>query len=124
VFTRGSTLQVPPNLTDSTSLLASLAAGARDLGLSPVDEVNPDYPHPQPGELAAAIAPGGWQLQPRLPVYPQYDSWLPPAWARLVRRWRHRLAQPPAPLQEFANLAGLSTCSAKMLRLSPGGIGP
>lgn len=97
------TLQVPPNLTDSTSLLASLAAGARDLGgISPVDEVNPDYPHPQPGELAAAIAPGGWQLQPRLPVYPQYDGWLSPSLGRLVRHWRHRLAQPPNPLQEFA----------------------
>lgn len=119
------TLQIPPNLTDSTSLLASLAAGARDLGgISPVDEVNPDYPHPQPGELAAAIAPGGWQLQPRLPVYPQYDSWLPPSLGRLVRHWRGHLTQPTSTVTGVCDLAGLYIPSAKMLRLSPGGIGP
>jgi FO synthase subunit 1 len=118
------TLQIPPNLTDSTSLLASLAAGARDLGgISPVDEVNPDYPHPQPGELAAAIAPGGWQLQPRLPVYPQYDSWLPPSLGRLVRHWRGHLTQPTSTVTGVCDPVGLPGSSAKMLRLSPGEIG-
>ncbi|XGB43525.1 MAG: 7,8-didemethyl-8-hydroxy-5-deazariboflavin synthase subunit CofG [Nodosilinea sp. LVE1205-7] len=88
------TLQVPPNLIDQSSLLAALAAGARDLGgLSPVDEVNPDYNHPQPAHLARTIAPAGWQLQPRLPVYPQYDDWLPPALRSPVRDWRRRLTQ-------------------------------
>lgn len=97
------TLQVPPNLIDPSSLLAALAAGARDLGgLSPVDEVNPDYDHPQPAQLARLIAPQGWQLQPRLPVYPHYDPWLAPALRSRVRDWRQRLAQgPDLPLSEL-----------------------
>ncbi|MBE9108660.1 7,8-didemethyl-8-hydroxy-5-deazariboflavin synthase subunit CofG, partial [Nodosilinea sp. LEGE 07298] len=72
------TLQIPPNLVSHTGLLACLAAGARDLGgISPIDEVNPDYDHPTPESLRAAIAPASWQLHPRLPVYPKYDRWLP-----------------------------------------------
>ncbi len=91
----GITLQVPPNLIDRPSLLAALAAGARDLGgLSPVDEVNPDYAHPQPAQLAAVIGAAGWHLQPRLPVYPQYDDWLSPALRSRVRHWRQRLTHP------------------------------
>lgn len=74
------TLQIPPNLVSEPNfLLECLAAGARDLGgISPVDEVNPDYPHPTPESLAAILEPEGWQLVPRLPVYPQYYDWLPP----------------------------------------------
>ncbi|MEO1070481.1 MAG: 7,8-didemethyl-8-hydroxy-5-deazariboflavin synthase subunit CofG, partial [Cyanobacteria bacterium J06638_6] len=69
-------IQIPPNLISPAGLLACLDAGARDLGgISPIDEVNPDYDHPTPALLQAAIAPSGWQLQPRLPVYPQYDAW-------------------------------------------------
>ncbi|WP_017304275.1 7,8-didemethyl-8-hydroxy-5-deazariboflavin synthase subunit CofG [Spirulina subsalsa] len=72
-------LQVPPNLVgDGVLLRACLAAGARDLGgIGPKDEVNPDYPHVQVVALQEAIAPDGWQLVPRLPVYPQYYDWLP-----------------------------------------------
>ncbi|MCW6036056.1 7,8-didemethyl-8-hydroxy-5-deazariboflavin synthase subunit CofG [Spirulina subsalsa FACHB-351] len=72
------TLQIPPNLVgDGAMLRACLAAGARDLGgIGPKDEVNPDYPHVQVAALQEAIAPDGWQLVPRLPVYPQYLGWL------------------------------------------------
>lgn len=68
------TIQIPPNLvTQPQILLACLDAGARDLGgIGPWDEVNPDYPHPHHQQLAEILAPGGWELVPRLPVYPQY----------------------------------------------------
>ncbi len=73
------TIQIPPNLVPEASfLLSCLEAGARDLGgISPKDEVNPDYPHPQIQSLQEMLAPGEWQLIPRLPVYPQYYDWLP-----------------------------------------------
>jgi FO synthase subunit 1 len=86
-------IQIPPNLVSPAGLLACLEAGARDLGgISPIDEVNPDYDHPTPASLQAAIAPSGWQLQPRLPVYPQYDAWLPATIKRRVQTWRSRLS--------------------------------
>jgi 7,8-didemethyl-8-hydroxy-5-deazariboflavin synthase len=74
-------IQIPPNLIDRPSLLlACLEAGARDLGgISPKDEVNPDYPHPTAQSLQEILEPAGWQLQKRLPVYPQYFSWLSPS---------------------------------------------
>lgn len=85
-------IQIPPNLVSPAGLLACLEAGARDLGgISPVDEVNPDYDHPTPESLRAAIAPAGWQLQPRLPIYPQYDPWLPEPMRSLVQTWRTSL---------------------------------
>ena len=71
-------IQIPPNLVSEPSLLLDcLEAGARDLGgISPKDEVNPDYPHPTAESLQKVLATGGWQLATRLPVYPQYHSWL------------------------------------------------
>jgi FO synthase subunit 1 len=68
------TIQIPPNLVkDEQWLLACLEAGARDLGgISPKDEVNPDYPHIQEQRLRKILQSGGWELVPRLPVYPQY----------------------------------------------------
>ena len=84
------TLQIPPNLvTDPSWLLACLDAGARDLGgIGPKDEVNPDYPHPNYQKLAEILEPAGWQLVPRLPVYPQYYSWLPERLQTAVEQWR------------------------------------
>ena len=72
------TIQIPPNLvTQPELLLECLEAGARDLGgISPKDEVNPDYPHPTEESLREILEPEGWNLVPRLPVYPQYFSWL------------------------------------------------
>ncbi len=70
-------IQIPPNLvTQPPLLLACLAAGARDLGgISPMDEVNPDYPHPTATGLRSVLEPAGWRLVERLPVYPQYFEW-------------------------------------------------
>lgn len=66
------TIQIPPNLIPNADLLlACLTAGARDLGgIVPKDEVNPDYHHLQLSELTALLANAGWELRPRLPVYP------------------------------------------------------
>ncbi len=99
------TLQIPPNLVPQTigakasvPLLACLEAGARDLGgIGPKDEVNPDYPHPHAQKLREILEPAGWQLVPRLPVYPQYDSWLSPRLQTLVKRWRTAI-RPNAPV--------------------------
>lgn len=69
-------IQIPPNLVHD-DLIACLDAGAQDLGgISPHDEVNPDYPHPQVEELRARVEPYGYQIVPRLPIYPQFDHWL------------------------------------------------
>jgi FO synthase subunit 1 len=91
------TLQIPSNLIASSQhLLACLAAGARDLGgIGPRDEVNPDYPQPSDAELAATLASAGWQLVPRLPVYPQYDAWLSAPLRGAVAQWRSRLHGTP-----------------------------
>ena len=72
------TIQIPPNLVNQPKLLLEcLDAGARDLGgIGPKDEVNPDYPHPTAESLRGILEPAGWNLIPRLPVYPQYFSWL------------------------------------------------
>lgn len=75
----GVGIQIPPNLVpDPQFLLDCLTAGATDLGgISPIDEVNPDYPHPTYKYLSAILATGGWELKPRLPVYSKYYDWLP-----------------------------------------------
>ena len=88
------TIQVPPNLLASPRvLLGCLEAGARDLGgIGPTDEVNPDYPHPSDRALRAVLEPAGWQLVPRLPVYPQYVKKLPPRLRSAVEKWEERLA--------------------------------
>lgn len=79
-------IQIPPNLlSEPHFLLECLDAGATDLGgISPVDEVNPDYPHPTHESLAAILEPAGWSLKSRLPVYPQYYSWLSPALQKAI----------------------------------------
>mgnify|MGYP002777006751 CR=1 FL=1 len=71
-------IQIPPNLISSLEiLLLCLEAGATDLGgINPKDEVNPDYPHLPLSTLTKLLESAGWQLVPRLPVYPQYYDWL------------------------------------------------
>jgi 7,8-didemethyl-8-hydroxy-5-deazariboflavin synthase len=85
------TIQIPPNLIrDDQWLLACIAAGARDLGgISPKDEVNPDYPHLQAQELRTILQPAGWELVPRLPIYPQFDEWLSGELKAQVKQWRY-----------------------------------
>ncbi len=87
------TLQIPPNLVaGDENLLRCLELGASDLGgIGPLDHVNPDYPHPIDRRLAATLAAAGWQLIPRLPLYPQYDAWLQRDLAQSVATWRSRL---------------------------------
>ena len=84
------TLQIPPNLvTEPSILLECLDAGVRDLGgIGPYDEVNPSYPHPHREQLTAILSRIGWSLVQRLPIYPQYDSWLSEPLFRAVKRWR------------------------------------
>ena len=90
------TLQIPPNLVqEPAALLTCLEAGARDLGgIGPRDEVNPDYPHPHYQQLTEILKPAGWQLVPRLPVYPQYDSWLQGRLHDAVKHWRSAISNP------------------------------
>jgi 7,8-didemethyl-8-hydroxy-5-deazariboflavin synthase len=87
------TIQIPPNLVSEASwLIACLEAGARDLGgIGPKDEVNPDYPHPSYQQLTEILAPAGWNLVPRLPIYPQYDAWLSKKSQIAVEGWRNVL---------------------------------
>lgn len=84
------TIQIPPNLVkDEQWLLACVEAGARDLGgIGPKDEVNPDYPHVQEQRLREILQPAGWELVPRLPVYPQFDDWLSEDLQNAVKRSR------------------------------------
>lgn len=86
------TLQIPPNLIlDPFCLLKCLEAGAKDLGgISPKDQVNPDYPHLTHKGLVKILQSQGWQLIPRLPLYPHYDSWLPLPLKQTVENWRNR----------------------------------
>ena len=80
-------IQIPPNLVPEPNfLLECLAAGATDLGgISPVDEVNPDYSHPTYESLSAILEPAGWHLKPRLPVHSHYYSWLSPSLQKAVK---------------------------------------
>lgn len=94
------TLQIPPNLVTHPDLLRScLDQGARDLGgIGPKDEVNPDYPHPQLAAITEILDSANWRLQPRLPIYPQYDQWLPSHLQVAVSEWRSRLQSRQADL--------------------------
>jgi FO synthase len=84
-------IQVPPNLSyDQFPRL--LDAGINDWGgVSPVtlDHVNPEAPWPEVERLAAATQAKGFELVPRLPIYPEYvddaDRWAGPRVAAAVR---------------------------------------
>ncbi len=94
------TIQIPPNLVrDSKWLIACVSAGARDFGgISPKDEVNPDYPHIQEQELREILQAAGWNLLPRLPVYPQLINGLSPELKTAVTNWRKLMSIPAIPL--------------------------
>jgi 7,8-didemethyl-8-hydroxy-5-deazariboflavin synthase len=72
------TIQIPPNLIGNPDLLlACLTAGARDLGgIVPKDEVNPDYHHLELSQLTELLASANWKLEPRLPIYPNFEHHL------------------------------------------------
>lgn len=86
-------IQIPPNLVSSPdTILACIEAGVSDLGgIGPLDEVNPTYPHQRLGELSDLLLAHGYSLKPRLPIYPQYDHWLPLALQNKIQPWRARL---------------------------------
>jgi FO synthase len=76
-------LQAPPNLSDDLAPL--LDAGIDDWGgVSPltIDHVNPERPWPALERLRDATEAAGFELAPRLTVYPEYvrrpDEWLHP----------------------------------------------
>jgi FO synthase len=85
-------VQAPPNLAfDDFARL--LDAGIDDWGgVSPVtiDHVNPEAPWPEIEQLAEATRSRGFELAPRLPLYPEYvsepDGWVDPNVAPYVRR--------------------------------------
>lgn len=74
-------LQVPPNLTERFEVY--LDAGINDWGgVSPVtiDWVNPEADWPHLSELRRRTEAAGFELRPRLPVYPEFitASWIDP----------------------------------------------
>jgi FO synthase len=85
-------VQVPPNLSyDHFPRL--LEAGIDDWGgVSPVtvDHVNPEAPWPEIERLRAATESAGFELTPRLPIYPEYvadlERWADPRVAHEIRR--------------------------------------
>lgn len=81
-------LQVPPNLTERYEIY--LDAGINDWGgVSPltIDWVNPEAPWPHLQELQIRTEAKGFELVPRLPVYPEYmnDRWIDPGLIGRVR---------------------------------------
>jgi len=81
-------LQVPPNLTERYEIY--LEAGINDWGgVSPltIDWVNPEAPWPHLEELRARTEAGGFELVPRLPVYPEFigEQWIDPGLIDRVR---------------------------------------
>jgi FO synthase len=76
-----ASIQVPPNLTESYEIY--LEAGINDWGgVSPltIDWVNPEAPWPRLEELKSRTQAAGFELRPRLPVYPGYinKEWIDP----------------------------------------------
>lgn len=74
-------VQIPPNLViEPADRRALVAAGARDFGgISPEpDFINPDERWLAPERYATELATDGFELRPRLAVYPQFldSEWL------------------------------------------------
>ena len=88
-------VQAPPNLSDEFGAL--LDAGIDDWGgVSPVtaDHVNPERPWPAVGRLQAVTEQRGFNLAPRLTVYPEFaqqpDQWLDAGMRFAVARSQRR----------------------------------
>ncbi len=112
-------LQAPPNLSDDLAPL--LAAGIDDWGgVSPVtpDHVNPERPWPALDVLRTATEAAGYELAPRLTIYPEFalaaDRWLDPAvrpavlaasdahgLGRDLDRWHAGGTEPPPRLLDY-----------------------
>ena len=103
-------LQAPPNLTDLDALDELIGAGIDDWGgVSPVtaDHVNPERPWPALDRLGEITRAAGFQLAPRLTIYPEF--------ARDPQRW----------LDESLRFAVLDRSDAESLgRDDPGSLWP
>ena len=82
VFGPTMNVQVPPNLTEDFG--AYLDAGINDWGgVSPltIDWVNPEAPWPHLDRLREVTEGAGFELQQRMPVYPEFltGQWVDPA---------------------------------------------
>ncbi|MFQ5522887.1 MAG: 7,8-didemethyl-8-hydroxy-5-deazariboflavin synthase CofG, partial [Acidimicrobiia bacterium] len=98
-------VQVPPNLTEHYEIY--LDAGINDWGgVSPltIDWVNPEAPWPHLADLEARTAATGFELRPRLPVYPEYidDEWIHPGLIEDVRAAVDSDGLVPKPLEATA----------------------
>jgi FO synthase len=97
-------VQAPPNLSPEDHALL-IAAGLNDWGgISPLtpDYVNPEAPWPHVAALAATCRAAGYDLAPRLPVYPAYvdrPGFLAPALRPRVAACAAGLAARPADLE-------------------------
>ncbi len=87
----GVNVQVPPNLS-ADNYQIYLDAGINDWGgVSPltIDFVNPEAPWPALAQLKEHTELAGFQLKPRLPIYPEYfletDDYLPEGLRAKVR---------------------------------------
>jgi FO synthase len=83
-------LQAPPNLSPSAHARL-IRAGINDWGgISPLtmDYVNPEAPWPHIEQLRATCLAEGFELEPRLPIYPEFvrDEFVDPAVRRLIER--------------------------------------
>ncbi|MDD1727794.1 MAG: 7,8-didemethyl-8-hydroxy-5-deazariboflavin synthase CofG [Methanospirillum sp.] len=86
-------IQIPPNLADSQSLLRF---GVTDLGgVSPVtpDYVNPEHPWPGIEELRRLT--NGYTLRERLCIYPKYikKGWYPPGLKDYIMKLENRISE-------------------------------
>jgi FO synthase subunit 1 len=91
-------LQLPPNLWPAARLIEALDAGINDLGgIDLHDVINPAYPQPHIGSLAATLAAAGYQLRPRLCVHRAWYGFLPTALGqRAIALEARLLASDPA----------------------------
>ncbi|MBX6391175.1 MAG: bifunctional FO biosynthesis protein CofGH [Frankia sp.] len=86
----GARVQAPPNLVDPAECALLISAGIDDWGgVSPVtpDHVNPERPWPALDVLRSVTEAAGFELRPRLTIYPPYQTepWLDPRVAAHVR---------------------------------------
>lgn len=75
VFGPRMRIQAPPNLSETQEFASLIAAGIDDWGgVSPVtlDHVNPERPWPEIELLATQSRASGFELKPRLTIYPEY----------------------------------------------------
>jgi len=105
-------IQAPPNLSPYDHRLL-LSAGINDWGgISPLtkDYVNPEAPWPHVEALAETCRDEGFELRPRLPIYPEYrqrEGFVDPAMAAAIQR---HVDDTPATCTQVARREGDPSC--------------